>query len=168
MNNTKNSEENRTSELYSSACNEVKAPDELLRKVINMEKASVTRVSTVKRVAVALLALAVMAIGSNAAVYAATGTGWFGRIVVSWFGEDKEVDFVEKTDVNGTTYYEGTIQEDNGDSMTVTTSDVSALDGKNISFDGEMITVTDEAETATDDDYYDFTVEVTSTVESEE
>lgn len=141
----KNGKGNRTSELYSLACSEVKAPDELLEKVIGMEKVSTVKVSSFKRVAVALLALAVMAFGSNAIVYAATGTGWIGRIMVSVFGEDKEVNFTEDTDPNGDKCYVGNVKAENGDTLSIVTYDMDNLKGKQFNVDDAGISVTDEA-----------------------
>ena len=44
----KNGKGNRTSELYSLACSEVKAPDELLEKVIGMENGNMRDLTSVK------------------------------------------------------------------------------------------------------------------------
>lgn len=154
----------RTSELYRSACDGIKAPDTLLRKVINMEGTTKLMRNTFKRVAIVMAALALAVFASNAVVYAATGQGWFGRIMVSWFGEEKEINFTEEKNINGDVYYSGNIQNENGDSFTITTKDMDALDGKSFSYDGGRITMTDEAGTSSELETYDQFEEFTAGV----
>lgn len=67
---------------------------------------------------------------------AATGTGWIGRLIVQWSGEQKDVNFVEKTNSKGETYYIGTVQNEKGDAITVTTKNSDVLNGKTFRVDG--------------------------------
>lgn len=87
-----------------------------------------------------MVALSVV-VGSNLAVYAATGTGWVGRIVVSWQEKEQEVVFRKEVNQNGETYYIGTVQNEKGDSLTITTNDLSVLEGKSFAIDGTEVYV---------------------------
>ena len=129
--------------LYMTTFDGIQAPYELYRKVADM-KNSVNRKSSLmkKGVIAAAIALSIVA-GSNLAVYAATGTGWIGRIMVSWSSEEKEVVFREEKKPNGETYYIGTVQNEKG-SLTITTKDPSVLEGIKFDIIGTDIYVTYE------------------------
>ena len=49
--------------------------------------------------------------------------------MVSWSSEEKEVVFREEVTPNGETYYIGTVQNEKGNSLTITTKDPSVLEG---------------------------------------
>ncbi len=119
--------------LYEATFDGIKAPYELYRKVANMKKSVNRRTSLMKKGVIAAAVALSVVVGSNLAVYAATGTGWIGRIMVSWPSEEKEVVFREEEKPNGETYYIGTVQNEKGDSLTITTKDPSVLEG--IKFD---------------------------------
>ena len=106
--------------------------------------------------AIAVLAIAVTVIlGSNGIVYAATGTGWIGRLMVQWSGEQKDVEFVTEKNSNGETYYIGTVQNEKGDSVTITTTDPIVLEGKSFRVDGTKIYVVLEDGTEKEIKVYD-------------
>ena len=130
--------------LYEATFDGIKAPYELYRKVADMKNSVNRKTSLMKKgVIAAAVALSVVA-SSNLAVYAATGTGWLGRILVSWSDDEKEVVFREEVNPNGETYYIGTIQNEKQDSLTITTKDPSVLEGKSFEIDGTDIYVTYE------------------------
>lgn len=52
--------------------------------------------------------------------------------------------FHEEVNPNGDTYYIGTVQNEKGDSLTITTKDPSVLEGKSFEIDGTDIYVTSE------------------------
>jgi len=129
--------------LYEAIFDGIKAPYELYRKVADMENIVKSKTSMIKKgVIAAAVALSVL-VGSNLAVYAATGTGWIGRIMVAWLGEEQEVVFREEVTPNGETYYIGTVQNEKG-SLTITTKDPTVLEGVKFDIIGTDIYVTYE------------------------
>ena len=130
--------------LYEATFDGIKAPYELYRKVADMKNSVNRKTSLIKKGVIAAAVALSVAAGSNLAVYAATGTGWIGRIMVSWPSEEQEVVFREEVNPNGVTYYIGTVQNEKGDSLTVTTKDPSVLEGKSFKVDGTDIYVTSE------------------------
>ncbi len=89
--------------IYEATFDGIKAPYELYRKVADMKNSVNRETSLIKKgVIAAAIALSVV-VGSNLAVYAATGTGWIGRIMVSWSSEEQEVVFREEVNPNGET-----------------------------------------------------------------
>lgn len=143
----KNHDNIEINEIYDAVFDGIKAPEKLYGKVISMKKTKNRRVNGMKKVAV-IFALAIAVIfGSNAIVYAATGTGWIGRIVVQWTGstnEQQEVKFVEEKNPNGEIYYIGTVQNEKQDSVTITTKDMDVLKGKTFRVEDGTIYVTFE------------------------
>ncbi len=130
--------------IYEATFDGIKAPYELYRKVADMKNSVNRKISLMKKgVIAAAVALSLVA-GSNLAVYAATGTGWIGRIMVAWPGEEQEVVFREEKNSNGDTYYIGTVQNEKGDSLTITTKDPAVLEGKSFEIVGTDIYVTSE------------------------
>ncbi len=130
--------------LYEAVFDGIKAPDELYRKVANMKSIARSKTNITQRVVIAALVTLFVVFSSNLAVYAATGTGWIGRMIVSWSGEAKEVDFREDTNSDGDTYYIGTVQDEKGNALTITTDDPAVLDGKSFEVDGTDVYVTSE------------------------
>lgn len=129
--------------LYEATFDGIKAPYELYRKVADMKNIVRSKATMIQKgVIAAAVALSVI-VGSNLAVYAATGTGWIGRIMVSWPSEEQEVVFREEVNSNGETYYIGTVQNEKG-SLTITTKDPAVLEGKSFKIDGTDIYVTSE------------------------
>ena len=115
--------------LYEATFDGIKAPYELHRKVADMKNIEKSKTNMIKKGVIAAAVALSVVVGSNLAVYAATGTGWLGRIIVSWSSEEKEVIFREEVNPNGETYYIGTIQNEKKDSLTITTKDPSVLEG---------------------------------------
>ena len=130
--------------LYEVTFDGIKAPYELYREVADMKNSANRRTSLIKKGVIAAAVALSIVFCSNLAVYAATGTGWLGRILVSWSSEEKEVVFREEVNPNGETYYIGTIQNEKQDSLTITTKDPSVLEGKSFEIDGTDIYVTYE------------------------
>lgn len=130
--------------LYEAVFDGIKAPDELYRKVADMKSITKSKANMIQRAVIAALIAILVVCCSNFVVYAATGTGWIGRIVVSWSGEEYEVNFREETNSNGDTYYIGTVQNEKGDSFTTTTDDPAVLEGKSFEVDGTDVYVTSE------------------------
>ena len=130
--------------LYEAIFDGIKAPYELYRKVADMKNSVNRKTSLIKKGVIAAAVALSVVVGSNFAVCAATGTGWLGRIMVSWFSEEKEVVFREETTPDGDTYYIGTIQNEKQDSLTITTKDPSVLEGVKFDIIGTDIYVTYE------------------------
>lgn len=130
--------------LYEAVFDGIKAPDELYRKVADMKSITKSKATILQRAAIAALVVIVLVCSSNLAVYATTGTGWIGRIIVSWTEEENEneVVFREETNSKGNTYYIGTVQNEKGDSLTITTNDPDVLDGKSFEVDGTDVYIT--------------------------
>jgi len=115
--------------LYMTTFDGIKAPYELCRKVADMKNIEKSKTNMIKKGVIAAAVALSIVFCSNLAVYAATGTGWLGRILVSWSSEEKEAVFREEVNPNGETYYIGTVQNEKGDSLTITTKDPSVLEG---------------------------------------
>ena len=115
--------------LYMTTFDGIKAPYELCRKVADMKNIEKSKTNMIKKGVIAAAGALSIVFCSNLAVYAATGTGWLGRIMVSWSSEEREVVFREEVNPNGETYYIGTVQNEKGDSLTITTKDPSVLEG---------------------------------------
>ena len=130
--------------LYEATFDGIKAPYELYRKVANMKNSVSRKTSLMKKGVIAAAVALSVVVGSNLAVYAATGTGWLGRIIVSWPDEEQEVVFHEEKNSNGETYYIGTVQNEKRDSLTITTKDPSVLEGIKFDIIGTDIYVTYE------------------------
>lgn len=140
-NKKRNETNNEWEHLYKTTFDGIIAPYRLYRKVADMKNPTKSKTSRIKKgVIAATVALSAVA-GSNLAVYAATGTGWVGRIVVSWQEKEQEVVFRKEVSQNGETYYIGTVQNEKGDSLTITTNDPSVLEGKSFAVDGMEVYV---------------------------
>lgn len=129
--------------LYEATFDGIKAPYELYRKVADMKNSTNRRTNLIKKGFIAAAVALSVVVGSNLVVYAATGTGWIGRIMVSWASEEKEVVFREEVKPNGETYYIGTVQNEKG-SLTITTKDPTVLEGIKFDIIGTDIYVTYE------------------------
>ncbi|MBE5931741.1 MAG: hypothetical protein E7268_11890 [Lachnospiraceae bacterium] len=127
-NKTKKETNEAWNSLYITTFDGIKAPYELYRKVADMKNIEKSKTNMIKKWVIAAAVALSIVFCSNLAVYAATGTGWLGRIMVSWSSEEKEVVFREETTPNGDTYYVGTIQNEKQDSLTITTKDPSVLE----------------------------------------
>ncbi len=130
--------------LYEATFDGIKAPLELYGKVANMKNIEKGKTNMVKKGIIAVAVALSVVLCSNLAVYAATGTGWLGRILVSWSSEEREVMFREEMTPNGDTYYIGTVQNEKQDSLTITTKDPSVLEGVQFDIIGTDIYVTYE------------------------
>lgn len=131
-------EESKVSSLYKAACNGIKAPEELYGKVVNMKE---KKRRMLPKAAVVAIAIMIGVLGSNGIVYASTGTGWIGRIIVAISGQEKDVHFEKEFDGNGEAYYIGTVQDETGNSVTITTRDMSVLNGKEFVVEGQDVYV---------------------------
>ena len=139
-------EEKRIAELYSSACSDITAPQELYGKVIDNMTEKKRDISVGWKIAIAAAAFMIVIFGSNILVYAASGTGWIGRIMVAMdTSSDRAMTFEEIPDAFGRTYYFGTIQDElTGKAFSVGTYDPTILIGKSFRIEGDRIIVIDE------------------------
>jgi len=137
-------EEKELAGLYSSAYKNLHAPQEVYRKVMDMDQ-NIVHMGLFRKAALIVATLAFVVLGSNLITYAATGTGWIGRIMVAMNSSDaQEMIFEEMVDSYGRTYYFGTIQDgQNGTSLSVSTYDPAVLQGVSFRVDGEKLFVTD-------------------------
>lgn len=138
-------EEKRIAEIYSSACSDITAPQELYGKVIDNMTEKKRDINFNWKVAITVAAFMIVILGSNVLVYAATGTGWIGRIMVAMEKTgNQEMTFTETKDSEGKTLYIGYIQDGlYGPALTVTTYDPSVLEGVSFRIEGEKLYVTD-------------------------
>ena len=138
------SDDHKMAEKYSSSCDNIHAPQELRRKVMDMTEEKI-RAIRIRRLVAAAAFLVAVVIGSNAITYAATGTGWIGRLMVSMdSSEENEMVFEELVDSYGRTYYFGYYQpEVGGKSFCISTYDPTVLEGKSFRVEGDKIIVTD-------------------------
>lgn len=124
------SEEMKFKNGYQDTFNEVHAPADLSRKVMNMsntEKKRTAGASARKWVAAAALALIVF-VGGNGVAYAATGNGLLKTVMVYFNGTGYEVNMEEKVDENGVTYYEGTYEVEDGEGYAMITDEVEPVE----------------------------------------
>ena len=82
--------------LYKAVFDGIKAPDELYRKVADMKSITKSKANIIQKTVIAALLAIIVVCCSNLVVYAATGTGWIERIIVSWSEEENEVKFQEE------------------------------------------------------------------------
>ena len=141
-------EEIRITELYSNACDEVRAPKELYDAVTDMRcntGRSRRPIGAIRKIAVVIAAFMVIVFGSNLIAYAATGTGWIGRILVAFnSSENQEITFREEKDSQGKTVYVGCAKDEKtGNSLTVVTYDPMVLQGVSFRVEGDQLFVTD-------------------------
>lgn len=125
------SDEMKLKQDYQDTFNEVHAPAELSRKVMNMARTEnkKTAVSFARRfAAVAAIALTVF-VGGNGIAYAATGNSLLKTVKVYINGSGYETQLEEKVDENGVTYYEGTFEDVEGDLSMVITDDMEFEEG---------------------------------------
>lgn len=121
-------EENKL--FYKNTFDEVHASDNLLRKVKYMKaenKKIVKRIS--KRFVCAAAALAVVGmVSSNAIAYAATGSTWIKKVMISIDGKDYEVEktqinednmVLEIKDIDGSESYDFEVENNGGTGMVV-------------------------------------------------
>ena len=146
------SEEMKFKNEYHNTFNEVHTPEELSRKVMNMQKKEDNKTTTFfvrKLAAVAAIALVVL-IGGNGIVYAATGNSLFSTVKVYFNGTEYEAKLEEKMDEDGDVYYKiGPFADEESTSMYTTgmtisneaiegTLEVVEEDGKIYIVDGEL------------------------------
>lgn len=146
------SEEMKFKNEYHNTFNEVHTPEELSRKVMNMQKKEDNKTTTFfvrKLAAVAAIALVVL-IGGNGIVYAATGNSLFSTVKVYFNGTEYEAKLEEKMDEDGDVYYKiGPFADEESTSMYTTgmtisneaiegTLEVIEEDGKIYIVDGEL------------------------------
>lgn len=98
---------------YQNTFDEVHASEDLLRKVRAMknENGNKRMRKTVKLGYAAAAALLVL-VSSNAIAYAATGSTWVEKVIVTINGQESEVEMRKSVDGNGNVTYEGTFGED--------------------------------------------------------
>ena len=139
-------EETRIKGLCTEASETLHAPSGLYSKVTNqtVRTTPVTKKRpAIYKVALVVASLCVVVFGSNLIAYAATGTGWIGRILVAMNQSDEqEMVFHEETDANGRTCYVGYVQDDAA-SLLVVTYDPSVLEGVSFRIDGTKLFMTD-------------------------
>lgn len=141
-------EETKIKGLCTEATENLHAPSELYSKVTTQAARTtpvVKKRPALYKVALVVASLCVIVFGSNLIAYAATGTGWIGRILVAMNQSDEqEMTFHEETDANGRTYYVGYAQDGpNGTALTVVTYDPSVLEGVSFRVDGAKLYMTD-------------------------
>lgn len=125
------SDEMKLKQDYQDTFNEVHAPAELSRKVMNMARTENKKaaVSFARRfAAVAAIALTVF-VGGNGIAYAATGNSLLKTVKVYINGSGYETQLEEEVDENGVTYYEGTFEDVEGDLSMVITDDMEFEEG---------------------------------------
>lgn len=135
-------DETENKEYYKRTFDEVHASENLLGKVRTMKKED-TRKRTINMRCAVAAAAAILLLSSNLVAYAATGNTWIYALVTI-NGEQKKVNFEEKKDEEGNTYYEGKIEEENSaaairvdgdkdqvtDNMQIDSPEVMEKDGK--------------------------------------
>lgn len=130
--------DNENRMFYKDTFDEVHAPDELLRKVKNMKienKDKVRRIS--KRFVCAAASLAIVGlVSSNAIAYAATGSTWVEKIIVSVDGKGYEAE-IYKSDEDNAVYEFKNI--DDGDGGSVGIKIESGGDSENASDSGSVV-----------------------------
>ncbi len=99
---------------YQNTFDEVHASEDLLGKVRNMKRETINgKIKSTRRAAYIAAAAALMAIvSSNVITYAATGSTWVEKVMVSINGEEKEIEFTKRVDAEGNEYLEGTFEVD--------------------------------------------------------
>lgn len=127
--------------MYDTVFDGVKAPEKLYKKVMDISHTKKRSMNGMKKTAIVFAVAIAVILGSNGIVSAATGTGWIGRLIVRWSEDEREVTFSERTNSKGETYYVGTVQNEKGDAITVTTKDLDILRGKSFRIDGTEIYV---------------------------
>lgn len=105
--------------LYQQTLNEIHASPELLGKVNDMKNTNKRK--KVFRIGYSIAAaLALCFIFSNIITYAATGSTWVTKAIVSINGEEKPVDLIHTQDENGNDMYTATFDVDNSENdMTI-------------------------------------------------
>ncbi len=135
-------DDSKLTAFYSTACEDIHAPRELYGKVMNMTEEKRTQ-GRMWKVAVITAVLAAVILATNVLTYAATGTGWIGRILVTMGSSNgTEMVFQELTDSSGRTYYFGNIQDEVTDiAIGISTYDPEVLKGKSFRVEGTKIIV---------------------------
>lgn len=127
---------------YQNTFNEVHAPMELSRKVMNMKEEKKTCVYFRKLAAVASIAAAVFVCG-NGITYAATGNSLYETAKEYLNGSEYKAQLEQKTDKDsGETYYEGTFEDIESELEFSITEDDSKKDSYNVAVN--MVTVVEE------------------------
>lgn len=151
------SEEMKFKNEYQNTFQEVHAPVDLSRKVMNMSntKNKNKKISFVKKAAMVAALTLVVLVGGNGAVYAATGNSLFHTVMIYVNGKGYVANLEEQVDEDGNVYYSGTYEvEDGAESVFITneaeitedvtyeiqmnTVNVQEKDGKLYLVDGDM------------------------------
>lgn len=140
--------EKQNKKFYKDTFDNVHASEDLLRKVINMDKMnSIKRKNfTIRKIGYVAAAVFAIAASSNIVTYAATGETWVHKMVsININGKSHDVELNKKTDSNGNDVYEAHI------SGTDTTADVDLRfygeapdDNSDIIIDGNSVTFKSE------------------------
>lgn len=98
--------EQKNKAFFRSAFDELRAPDELKRKVKQMNAERTKRRVPLLKVACVMAILVMVFVSSNAVAYAASGVTWVERVMVSATvnGEEMEVPVDVYQDENGNSY----------------------------------------------------------------
>jgi len=116
---------------YCNTFDEAGASEDLFRKVITMKhKDNYRKIRKTVRMryagAVAALVLTVL-VSSNIVTYAATGSTWIEKVMVTVNGEEKEVDMTRYKDADGGDCYEMTVDEAGTKSISMSMSGESNI-----------------------------------------
>lgn len=97
---------------YQDTFNEVHAPVELSRKVMNMKEAKKTSAFCIRKYSTAIAIALVVFICGNGITYATTGNSLVATVKVYLNGSEYKTQLEQKEDEDsGQTYYEGTFEE---------------------------------------------------------
>lgn len=109
--------EKKNKEYYQNTFNEVHASEDLLRKVEAMKESKDGRrkkgiKKTIKFGYAVAAALVIAMISSNVIAYAATGSTWVEKVIVTVNGEEKEAEIEKVIDSDGNGYVVTTVEEE--------------------------------------------------------
>ncbi len=113
------SEDQKNRTYYKETFREVHAPQDLVERLMEMDRAGKRKKagSAVKRIAVAAVAAVCLFAGSNGVAYAMTGSTWVKTLVyrITLNGVEYDVDMESHRKEDGTMRYTGSVQHGNGD-----------------------------------------------------
>lgn len=125
--------EDQNRKEYCDAMDKIHAPEHLQGKVKAMNRQSKIKSFKLRKLAYVAAALGVVFVSSNAVTYAATGSTWIGKVMVTINGEEKEMDAEYFNYTRDGVEYEGIelhVDEDEASSMSVEFSDEQLEDMK--------------------------------------
>ena len=86
------SQEKQNRQLYQSTFQKIHAPKDLLRKVKSMDKQTKIKTFTLRKIGVVAAAFVLVLVSSNVITYAASGSTWIGKAMLTMNGQQQEVD----------------------------------------------------------------------------